>query len=61
MIKDETGLYDVQDINSLFSELSGLLEIRELDNSGLSEKGLHDLNQINTRVLYLMQKNANLA
>ena len=44
------------DINGLFSELSGLLEIRELDQNGLTEKAIADMNQINVRALHLMAK-----
>ena len=53
-VGDKSDCIENADINGLFSELSGLLEIRELDQCGLTEKAIADMNQINVRALHLM-------
>ncbi len=54
IMADTSGEVESTDINSLFSEISGLIALREQANNGLSENCIKALNQVNIRALHLM-------
>ncbi len=58
--KDEDEIIENNDIYSLQSELTALVDLRRIENSGISDKGLKTLAQIDIRTLRLMRINANL-
>lgn len=54
-LKDTSGEFDKADINAISSSIFSLVDLKDVENNGMSESLKRGLQQLNVRTLYLLR------